>query len=254
MGGLAVGGGALSIVAVIFALLTGIDPSALVEEDPGTGGSADPAQEELKDFSSVVLADTEDTWPALLRDKGVSYRAPKLVLFSGAVRSACGAASSAMGPFYCPSDERVYLDLGFFNALDRRFEAPGDFARAYVIAHEIGHHVQNQMGLTERVHAQRERLSPERANALSVRLELQADCFAGIWAHHAQRQRAILERGDVEEGLGAAAAVGDDRLQHASGMEVQPESFTHGSSEQRAQWFRRGLESGRLESCDTFGR
>jgi len=257
MGALTLGGGAFSLVALLFALFTGTfpgDESSLPDSDlnQGTGGSGDPAQERLKDFTSVVLADTEETWPGLLAKQGVDYREPKLVLFSGMTPSACGHAQSASGPFYCPPDERVYLDLQFFRELDRRFGAPGDFAQAYVIAHEVGHHVQNLMGLTEKVHDLQQRANRRVANDASVRLELQADCFAGVWAHHAHRERKLLEPGDLEEGIRAASAVGDDALQRASTGHVVPESFTHGSSAQRTDWFRRGFKSGSLDVCDTF--
>jgi hypothetical protein len=263
MGGgrpLAVGGGLAGVVATVLLLLLGGDPASIPTSNVGgpgggTGGSGmatDPAQEELKDFVSVVLADTEDTWPRLLEPLGVNYVAPRLVLFSDAVSSGCGYQQSAVGPFYCPLDQRVYLDLDFFYELDRRFGAPGDFARAYVVAHEIGHHVQQQLGISERVQAAQRRMRQADANALSVRRELQADCFAGIWAHHARKQRQLLEEGDVEEGLAAASAIGDDTLQRRSRGHVVPESFTHGSSAQRVQWFRRGLEHGTLEACDTF--
>lgn len=258
---LALGGGAASIVVALLVLLLGGDPSQLgLGEEPrsvdGTGGSGaplDPRQEELKDFVSVVLADTEDTWPEVLAPVGVQYAQPRLVLFTGAVQSACGFQESAVGPFYCPPDRRVYLDLGFFDELDRRFGAPGDFAQAYVVAHEVGHHVQNLLGISRQVQSLRGRLAPEEANALSILQELQADCFAGIWAHHAQRQRQVLEEGDVEEGLAAASAIGDDTLQRRAQGYVVPESFTHGSSAQRVTWFRRGLAQGTLEACDTFG-
>ncbi len=262
---LAVGGGALGLVVALVTMLLGGDPSVVLGggggggQDPygntGVGGSGrpvDPAQDELKDFVSVILADTEDTWPGLLGPVGVEYRAPRMVLFSDAVESACGFQESAVGPFYCPPDERVYLDLGFFNELERRFGAPGDFAQAYVVAHEVGHHVQNLLGVSEQVQRMRTRMRGADANALSVLQELQADCFAGIWAHHASRQRKLLEPGDVEEGLAAAAAIGDDTLQRRAQGRVVPESFTHGSSAQRVQWFRRGLEQGTLEACDTF--
>lgn len=256
---LAVGGGAATLVVALLMMLFGGDPGTVLSGgdpamEPGTGGSGkpvDPAQARLEDFVSVVLADTEDTWPDLLLPLGVRYVEPRLVLFSDAVESACGFQESAVGPFYCPLDERVYLDLDFFQELDRRFEAPGDFARAYVVAHEVGHHVQNLLGVSERVQAMRTQ-SPEDANTLSVMQELQADCFAGIWAHHAQRQRQVLEQGDVEEGLTAASAVGDDTLQRRARGRVVPESFTHGSSDQRVFWFRRGLEQGTVEACDTF--
>lgn len=261
---LAVGGGALGLVIALVTMLLSGDPSVVMNggggQDPyantGTGGAGrpvDPAQDELKDFVSVILADTEDTWPALLAKVGVQYQPPRLVLFSDAVESACGFQESAVGPFYCPPDQRVYLDLTFFNELERRFGAPGDFAQAYVVAHEVGHHVQNLLGVSEKVHAMRSRMRGADANALSVLQELQADCFAGIWAHHASRQRKLLEAGDVDEGLAAASAIGDDTLQKRARGRVVPESFTHGSSAQRMQWFRRGLEQGTLEACDTFG-
>jgi predicted metalloprotease len=256
---LAVGGGAAGVVIALLMLLLGGDPSSVIPPDPsgdvGMGGSGqygDPAQAELEDFVSVILADTEDTWPALLEPHGVGYTEPRLVLFADAVESGCGVQGSAVGPFYCPLDQRVYLDLTFFNELERSFGASGDFARAYVVAHEVGHHVQNLLGISEQVHAMRSRMGQAESNALSVRQELQADCFAGIWAHHAQRQRQLLEEGDVEEGLAAASAIGDDTLQRRTRGQVVPESFTHGSSEQRIAWFRRGLEQGTLEACDTF--
>ncbi len=202
----------------------------------------------------MVLGDTEDTWKAIFQRMNRQYREPTLVLFSGGVRSACGMGQSAMGPFYCPGDQKLYIDLSFYRDLRDRLGAPGDFAQAYVIAHEVGHHVQNLLGIAEKVHTQRQRLGdrPE-ANALQVRMELQADCFAGVWAHNAQRARQILEKGDVEEGLNAAAAIGDDRLQKRSQGTVVPESFTHGSSEQRVRWFKRGIERGEPKACDTFG-
>lgn len=203
-------------------------------------------------FVSIVLADTEDTWRPLFQLAGASYREPKLVLFSGAVSSACGFAQSAMGPFYCPLDEKVYIDLSFYRDLKERFRAPGDFAQAYVIAHEVGHHVQNLLGVAEKVRHAQQSVGRTEANQLSVRLELQADCLAGVWANHADRARDILEQGDVEEALGAASSIGDDRMQAQTQGHVVPESFTHGSSDQRVHWFRRGLESGELEQCNTF--
>jgi len=246
----------LAVVAVVFfdvdprILLQGLDTGAPAPSAPARPAttSNDPGRE----FVAVVLADTEETWGELFSASGKRYREPTLVLFSGAVQSACGFAQAAVGPFYCPGDAKVYIDLSFYDDLARRFGAPGDFAQAYVIAHEIGHHVQNLLGITERVHAMQQRTSREQANALSVRLELQADCLAGVWAHHAERARDLLERGDIEEGLRAAAAIGDDRLQERSRGYVAPDSFTHGSSEQRVRWFRRGIESGRTDSCDTF--
>jgi hypothetical protein len=200
----------------------------------------------------VVLADTEDVWGSLFQRAGSAYQAPKLVLFNGAVESACGFAESAMGPFYCPSDQRVFIDLSFFDELAGRLGARGDFAQAYVLAHEVGHHVQNLLGTSSAVHEAQQRTGGAAANELSVRLELQADCYAGVWAHHAERMKGILESGDVEEALGAASAVGDDRLQRQAQGRVVPDSFTHGTSEQRMRWFRRGLDSGETGSCDTF--
>jgi hypothetical protein len=202
--------------------------------------------------SENILADTEDTWRELFRQMNREYRDPKLVLFTGAVQSACGVAGAAVGPLYCPADEKVYLDLDFFQTLRDRFRAPGDFAQAYVIAHEVGHHVQRQLGITDRVLRARRQASRAEANALSMRHELQADCLAGVWAHHAQETRQILEQGDLEEALGAAAAVGDDRLQRQAQGRVVPDSFTHGTSAQRVRWFRRGFDAGDLERCDTF--
>lgn len=256
-----IGGGAVAIVAAIVIALLGGDPSVVLGPDRASDPYAyqdrgslpvDPAEEELSEFVSVVLADTEDTWPELLEPLGLTYTEPQLVLFTGAVESGCGVQESAVGPFYCPLDSRVYLDLDFFDELERRFGAPGDFAQAYVVAHEIGHHVQNQLGISEQVLRARRRMSPERGNELSVRQELQADCFAGVWAHHAQERRQLLETGDLEEGLAAASAIGDDTLQKRARGYAVPESFTHGTSAQRVGWFRRGLESGSIEACDTF--
>jgi predicted metalloprotease len=219
--------------------------------------SAQPYQESpqeaaLREMTAVVLADTEETWNAILPQYGVQYFEPTLVLFDGVVQSACGTAESAMGPFYCPADQKVYIDMSFYDDLSQRFGAPGDFAQAYVIAHEVGHHVQNLAGTAEKVHAAQQRASKVQANELSVRMELQADCYAGVWAHHAARSRQLLEAGDVEEGLNAASAIGDDRLQRMSQGRVVPDAFTHGSSEQRVRWFRKGMETGALEACDTF--
>jgi hypothetical protein len=197
------------------------------------------------------MQDTEDTWTSIFRNSGQRYEEPTLVLFSGATNTACGLGESAMGPFYCPGDRQVYLDTSFFEELDQRFGAPGDFAQAYVIAHEIGHHVQNLLGLSERVQNARQRVGRAEGNALSVRLELQADCYAGVWGHYAA-QHDLLQPGDAEEGLRAAASIGDDRLQRQGQGRVVPESFTHGSSEQRVSWLKRGLESGQIDSCDTF--
>jgi len=201
----------------------------------------------------VVLADTEDTWHELFRKNGKTYQEPKLVLFTGAVESACGNAQASMGPFYCPMDKKVYIDLGFYRELKERFHAPGDFAQAYVIAHEVGHHVQSLLGISEKVHNLQNRAGKAQANQLSVRLELQADCLAGIWAHHANRSRKVLETGDVEEALQAATSIGDDRLQQQTQGYIVPESFTHGSSDQRVRWFRTGLDTGSVEACNTFG-
>jgi hypothetical protein len=211
------------------------------------------AQEaKLREMTAVVLADTEDAWNAILPKYGIQYVEPRLVLFSGAVQSACGMAQSAMGPFYCPLDQKVYIDMSFYDDLSSRFGAPGDFAQAYVVAHEVGHHVQNLMGIAKQVHEAQQRTSKAEANALSVRMELQADCFAGVWAKNAAQSRQLLEAGDVEEGLRAASAIGDDRLQKQAQGYVVPDAFTHGSSEQRVRWFRRGLEAGTPEACDTF--
>lgn len=259
VGGIASGGVGVVVIALI-AMFFGVDPRVILQEagqGPAPSGQqqavpVDPVQDKLKDFVSVVLADTEDTWGEIFQRGGSTYEKPKLVLFTGAVRSACGLAQSAVGPFYCPGDRKVYIDLEFYKMLEKRFGAPGEFAKAYVLAHEVGHHVQNLLGISGKVHAAMERSSRERANQLSVRQELQADCYAGIWANHANRSRHILEAGDVESGLNAAAAIGDDRLQKQAQGYVAPESFTHGSSAQRVQWFRRGLESGELSACDTF--
>ncbi len=253
------GGGIGTIVLIIAALFFGFDPSIVLQGGdpgsqvaPGPGGPPSKAQDELRDFVSVVLADTEDVWREVFRRGNREYRDPTLVLFSGSVQSACGMAGSAVGPFYCPGDAKVYLDLSFFRDLRDRFRAPGDFAQAYVIAHEVGHHVQALLGISERVQQARRRADERQGNRLSVLLELQADCLAGMWAHHAQRARQILEQGDVEEALGAASAIGDDRLQRQAQGHVTPDSFTHGTSAQRVEWFQRGLEGGRLDQCDTF--
>ena len=209
-------------------------------------------EKEVVQFVSVVLADTEDTWNALFKAEGKKYREPKLVLFRRSVKSGCGFGSAQMGPFYCPLDQKVYIDLSFYDDLKSRHGAPGDFAQAYVIAHEIGHHVQTITGISEQVHKAKQKLSEVKANQLSVKQELQADCYAGLWAHHANRSRQILETGDIDEALTAASAIGDDRLQKQAQGRVTPDSFTHGSSEQRVRWFKKGLELGRLKACDTF--
>jgi uncharacterized protein len=253
-----VGGGIGTIVILLIALFLGVDPSALMQMGEAVApteqapAALPPESDTLAQFISVVLADTEETWNTLFAEEGRDYPEPTLVLFSDAVRSACGSAQAAVGPFYCPTDQKVYIDLSFYRDLQERFGAPGDFAQAYVIAHEVGHHVQTVLGISGQVDAVRRRGGQAEGNRLSVMQELQADCFAGIWAHHAQRARDLLERGDVEEALTAAAAIGDDRLQRQSGGQVVPESFTHGTSEQRVRWFRTGLEAGSLDRCDTF--
>ncbi len=257
-----VGGGIGAVVVVIIAALFGIDPGSIsLPDDPSAGVGApaqapaelSPEEQRLGGFVSQVLASTEDTWTNVFQAQGGQYRVPTLVLFTDAVQSACGNAQAAMGPFYCPADEKVYIDLGFYRDLDARFGAPGDFAQAYVVAHEVGHHVQNLLGISDQVHAAQQRArGGAEANELSVRLELQADCFAGVWGNRADASNDILEKGDVEEGLTAAAAIGDDRLQREGQGYVVPESFTHGSSAQRVKWFRKGLSTGSLDACDTF--
>jgi hypothetical protein len=256
--GLKLGGGGLLLILVL-SVLTGTNPldllGGLEESSPPAVDQGPerkpPADDPQADFIRAVLGDIEDTWGRLFEQGGGTYEQPRLVLFSGAVDSACGQASAAVGPFYCPPDRKVYLDLEFFRELSQRFGAPGDFARAYVVAHEVGHHVQNLLGTSDRVQRQRSRADQASANALSVRLELQADCYAGVWGYYAAR-RNILERGDVEAALTAASAIGDDRLQKQARGYVVPESFTHGSSAQRVRWFRAGLESGDVRRCDTF--
>ena len=256
--GLPVGGGIGGVVLLLlYSALTGQNPLDLISSsgtdsgysEPGPAGP--PATDPQTRFMRVVLKDTEDTWTTIFRSNGSRYEDPTLVLFSGATDTACGLGESAMGPFYCPGDRKVYLDTSFFEELSQRFGAPGDFAQAYVIAHEIGHHVQNLLGVSDRVSNARQRSGRAEANALSVRLELQADCYAGVWGHYAA-QHNLLDPGDAEEGLRAAAAIGDDRLQRQTQGRVVPESFTHGSSEQRVSWLKRGLESGQIQSCDTF--
>jgi uncharacterized protein len=257
-GGIAIGGLG-GIVVLILALLFGADPRQLLEQLPsenagpasGSSRSTNPEEEELRQFTSAVLGDTEDVWNQIFQQMRGQYREPTLVLFTDQVRSACGVAGAAVGPFYCPGDQKVYLDLSFFKELRSRFQAPGDFAQAYVIAHEVGHHVQNLLGTMEKVNAAQGRLREGDSNKLSVAVELQADCLAGVWASHAQK-RNILDPGDVEEALQAASAVGDDRLQRESQGYVVPDSFTHGTSEQRIHWFRKGLETGDIRQCDTF--
>ena len=255
----------LSIGGVLFLLvlsLLGVNPlpflgMATKQPEVQMQQTDQPYQESaqetaLREMTAVVLADTEDTWNTLLPQYDMQYSEPTLVLFSGVVQSACGTAQSAMGPFYCPLDQKVYIDMSFYDDLSQRFGAPGDFAQAYVVAHEVGHHVQNLVGTAQRVREAQERADQVEANELSVRMELQADCFAGVWANHAARSRQLLEAGDVEEGLNAASAIGDDRLQRQAQGHVVPDAFTHGSSEQRVRWFRKGLEAGTPEACDTF--
>jgi uncharacterized protein len=250
----AMGGGVGLIIAIVASLIFGIDPRAILQQAPAVQEPYTPTaeDEQAKQFVEVVLGDTEKAWTGILGQQGVQYPKPTLVLFSGAVQSACGTAQAAVGPFYCPNDQQVYLDLSFFQDLSQRFGAPGDFAQAYVVAHEVGHHVQNVLGLLGRAHDAQASASQEDANAIQVRVELQADCLAGVWGHFAREEQGFIEFGDIEEGLGAASAIGDDRLQKQTQGYVVPESFTHGSSEQRVRWFRRGLEGGTVDACDTF--
>jgi uncharacterized protein len=261
-GGRGIGLGSI-VIALVAGWIFGINPLTVLGI-LGGGGAIEapsaqqapaqrpPANDPMASFVSTVLADTEDVWGPLLKAGGGAYREPKLVLFRGAVATACGTGQSAMGPFYCPGDQKVYIDLGFFDTLRSRMGAPGDFAQAYVIAHEVGHHVQNLMGISGKVDGMRGRLSAMQMNALSVRVELQADCFAGVWTHHSQKGKGWLDRADIDEALNAAAQIGDDMLQRKSQGTVVPESFTHGSSQQRQTWFRRGLESGSVARCNTF--
>ena len=252
-GGIGLGTVVLALIAAYFGVDPGVvlqnaqQPSGVQEQQVPYQESATEAQ--ARELVSVVLADTEDTWSKLFSDAGRTYEPPTLVLFADAVQTACGIGQAASGPFYCPGDRKVYIDLSFYQELHQRFGAPGDFAQAYVIAHEVAHHVQTLLGISEKTHAARSRASEVEANAISVRQELQADCFAGLWAHDADRSRSLLEAGDVEEGLNAASAIGDDRLTKGR---APPESFTHGTSEQRVRWFKRGLESGSIQECDTF--
>ncbi len=261
--GAKIGGvGGLGLLAIVLiGMFFGIDPTVLLQSVPQTQsppasverGRSPAINDDQRKFVAVVLAETEDVWRGVFQRGGRTYQAPKLVLFSGAVESACGMAGSATGPFYCPSDHKVYLDLSFFEDMRTRFGASGDFAQAYVIAHEVGHHVQTLLGISRKVQELQSRASPAERNRLSVRMELQADCFAGVWAHQAHKSRQILETGDIEEGLNAASAIGDDRIMKRTQGHVVPDAFTHGSSAQRVRWFKRGLESGSLQACDTFG-
>lgn len=279
------GGGGIGIVGLLIILglmfFFGVDPSVILQGGGPDDGSipniqlpqprSEPtgfptpqrqgpqvqhpqtaSEDDLKQFVSVVLADTEDVWNSLFQQYGERYSDPTLVLYSGGVRSACGTGIAAMGPFYCPNDEKVYIDLSFYEELKSRFRAPGDFAQAYVIAHEIGHHVQKLLGIMDQVESVRQRISERQANALQVRVELQADCFAGVWANHAQEMKNIIEPGDIESAMNAAAAIGDDKIQKQTQGYVVRDAFTHGSSEQRVRWFTRGYQSGKLEECDTF--
>ncbi len=263
LGGLGVVG---VIIAIVIALLGG-DPKPLLDlqqqaqqqaQQQGQAGGGgveqpvDPAEERMAAMVRTVLADTEDVWEALFKQAGRTYQKPTLVLFRGQVQSACGFASAAMGPFYCPADQKVYIDLAFYDKLDQKFGAAGDFAQAYVLAHEVGHHVQKLLGITDRLHQQQGKISKEEYNDQSVRLELQADFFAGVWAHHAQQMKNILEKGDIQEAMNAAEAIGDDKLQMQSQGYIVPDSFTHGTSAQRERWFRKGLETGDMSQGDTF--
>lgn len=254
-----VGGGIGTIVLVLVALYFGVNPSVVLNQVAQQQTVQQPARRQAsaqddqeKQFLSVVLADTEDTWSQIFRANGRQYTDPKLVLYSGAVQSACGYAQAAMGPFYCPNDQKLYLDMAFFHELSQRMGAQGDFAQAYVVAHEVGHHVQNLLGTLGKVQAAEQRMNETQANALQVRVELQADCLAGVWAYHADKDRHIVEAGDVNEALTAAAAVGDDRLQRQAQGYVVPDSFTHGSSAQRTRWFEAGYQGGNPASCNTF--
>ena len=266
-GGFGLGGRSIGIGTIVIALvggaIFGINPLTILGVLTGGGepasvqqqapAHAPPAGDRGAKFVSVVLADTEDVWSALFKNGGATYHPPKLVLFRGGVSTGCGAGQSAMGPFYCPADQKVYIDLGFYDTLRTRLGAPGEFAQAYVIAHEVGHHVQDELGITGKVDGMRSRMGQTQANALSVKVELQADCFAGVWAHHSQQGKNWLDPGDIESAMNAAAKIGDDALQRSSGRGVVPESFTHGSSAQRQKWFNTGYQTGSVKACDTFG-
>ena len=259
-----VAGGGIGMIAIaLVAMFFGVDPRLVTQIGGGlTGGLGgsqsqqstprSPEEDKLAEFVTVILGDTEDTWKPIFKSLGRQYQEPKLVMFSGSTNSACGYAQSAMGPFYCPGDQRVYIDLNFYQEMKTKFGAPGDFAQAYVIAHEVGHHVQTLLGISEKVQRAKANSSKTEANAIQVRMELQADCFSGVWANHAHRHRELLEKGDIEEGLNAAAAIGDDTLQRKATGRVVPESFTHGSAAQRQDWFVRGLKAGEVSVCDTF--
>jgi predicted metalloprotease len=265
-GGFGLGGRTIGIGTIAIALIGGyffgIDPGTILNVLAGGGGQvsqvrqgpaqAPPASDREAAFVSTVLADTEDTWSQLFSAQGGSYAPPKLVLFSGRTGTACGTGQSATGPFYCPADQRIYIDLSFYKLMQERFNVDGEFAQAYVIAHEVGHHVQNLMGISDQVHNAQRSASETAGNALSVKLELQADCFAGVWAFHADKARSVIEQGDLEKALQAATAIGDDALQRQSQGTVVPDSFTHGSSAQRVRWFKRGIESGKVDECNTF--
>lgn len=255
-------GGLGVILVTLGAMYFGVNPKIILSLMEGGGGQSTTQnssykptaeQQQLAQFTGVVLADTEDTWNTLFQQQGIRYQEPKLVLFTDTVRSACGHAEAAMGPFYCPGDNQIYIDLGFYQQLKNNHNAPGDFAQAYVIAHEVGHHVQTLLGISGKVRQAQQSLGEAEANQLSVRLELQADCFAGIWAHRTEKAKHILEQGDIEEALNAASAIGDDRLQKQARGYASPESFTHGSSQQRVKWFKKGLLEGTIQSCNTFG-
>jgi predicted metalloprotease len=265
-GGFGFGGGSLGIGSVIIALVAsyflGVSPMTILNLLSGGGqlapahqqapSSQAPANDRMSRFVRVVLADTEDSWSAIFRERGATYSVPRLELFSGSTQTQCGPGLSATGPFYCPADRKIYIDLRFYRLMQQRFNVSGEFAQAYVIAHEVGHHVQNLLGISAKVDRARQGATPAAANTMSVRLELQADCFAGVWAYHANQARAIIEEGDVEAAMAAATAIGDDALQKQSQGHVVPDSFTHGSSAQRVRWFRRGLDSGKIETCNTF--
>lgn len=259
LGGRSIGIGTV-IVALVGGLIFGIDPLTMLNMISGGGGTiqeqraapAPPPGDTRAAFVSTVLADTEDVWTGIMQKNGSAYPAPKLVLFRGAVLTSCGQGSAAMGPFYCPEDQRIYIDLDFFDMMANQLGATGDFAQAYVIAHEVGHHIQNLLGISAEVSRARDRMSRTQANSVSVRVELQADCFAGVWANHSQKSKGWLEQGDIEEALNAAAQIGDDTLQRKTEGMVVPESFTHGTSEQRVRWFKRGLQTGNIAQCNTL--